>query len=204
MIGKFHIYKITNNINGKIYIGQHFQKKESDNYFCSGKYINNSIRKHGKKNFTKEIIHDNIGCLSSANLYEKIYIKKYNSISPNGYNLQNGGKGLLPKRKTKGGNQTSFKKGDVPWNKGLKYESIPCSEEKKKNLYKKFKGREGTNTGKHFTQEHKDKIRESNKNTNKGRKLTQEHRNKIKESNKGGNKTSFKKGQIPWNKKIKI
>ena len=33
---KFFIYKITNKINGKMYIGQHVSTKEKDLYFGSG------------------------------------------------------------------------------------------------------------------------------------------------------------------------
>ena len=47
-----YIYKTTNLLNNKIYIGQ---KKSNEflheKYLGSGKYLLNSIRKHGKENF---------------------------------------------------------------------------------------------------------------------------------------------------------
>ena len=50
------IYKITNQINGKYYIGRHATKDVNDSYMGSGIGIKNAINKHGVKNFTKEII----------------------------------------------------------------------------------------------------------------------------------------------------
>jgi|ADurb_Leu_03_Slu_FD_contig_31_523001_length_2546_multi_4_in_0_out_0_2 group I intron endonuclease len=82
------IYKTTNLINGKIYIGQdsHNNKK----YIGSGIYLLNAIKKYGKENFIKEILCE---CFSKEELdeREKYYIKFYNSKIPSGYNISNGG-----------------------------------------------------------------------------------------------------------------
>jgi hypothetical protein len=50
------IYKITNLINNKIYIGKHITKDKNDDYMGSGKLITRAIEKYGLENFKKEII----------------------------------------------------------------------------------------------------------------------------------------------------
>lgn len=53
------VYRVTNLINGKIYIGKHMAPKEdplNESYLGSGIAINRAIRKYGKDNFKKEII----------------------------------------------------------------------------------------------------------------------------------------------------
>lgn len=52
----YTIYKITNNVNGKIYIGKHQTKNPMDGYYGSGKLIREAIKKYGKENFTKEVL----------------------------------------------------------------------------------------------------------------------------------------------------
>jgi hypothetical protein len=54
---QFHyIYKIANTKNGKYYIGMNSTDNLEDVYFGSGKRIRNSIRKHGKDLYAKEIL----------------------------------------------------------------------------------------------------------------------------------------------------
>jgi len=84
----YTIYKITNNLNGKYYIGKHQTKDLNDGYMGSGKLIKLAIDKHGRSNFTKEILHvfDNE---SEMNAKEKELVV----ISEQSYNLCEGGKG---------------------------------------------------------------------------------------------------------------
>lgn len=85
------VYKITNMINGKIYVGK--DKFNNSNYLGSGFLIKKSIKKHGKENFKKEILEY---CSTEHDLKEKeikwIEILKSNDLRI-GYNITKGGDG---------------------------------------------------------------------------------------------------------------
>ena len=91
------IYKITNKVNGKSYIGQTIQSvKERFYQHCATKcsqailnmVIHKAITKYGKSNFTIEVIEE----VESANLNdrERYWIRYYDSYN-NGYNSTEGG-----------------------------------------------------------------------------------------------------------------
>ena len=52
----YYLYKITNQVNGKIYVGVHKTRDMNDGYMGSGKVILNAIKKHGINNFAKVIL----------------------------------------------------------------------------------------------------------------------------------------------------
>lgn len=84
------IYKTTNLINSKIYIGQTI--RNNPNYIGGGIYLKSAIKKYGKENFKCEIIVDNINNRFLLDELEKHYIRLYNSTNKNiGYNLEEGG-----------------------------------------------------------------------------------------------------------------
>lgn len=94
------IYKITNTINNKVYIGQtildnpmHRWKEHYDAYKDKSKntYLYRAMRYHGITNFVFQIIEKRIP-YANINEREKYYIKQYKSNNPDyGYNLTLGG-----------------------------------------------------------------------------------------------------------------
>lgn len=95
-----YFYKITNLINHKFYYGVHRTSKLNDNYMGSGIAIKHAIRKHGKKNFSKEILlffktYDE--CLA----YEALIVNEDMIKDEMCYNLQTGGKGYTVSEETR-------------------------------------------------------------------------------------------------------
>lgn len=91
------IYKYTNNINGKIYVGQTRQQlqKHHDKHLQQlndHTYFHRALKKYGIENFTLEIIEDNIP-LEQLDEKEIYWIKKLDSYcsSGKGYNETKGG-----------------------------------------------------------------------------------------------------------------
>lgn len=85
------IYKITNLLDNKIYIGK--DKHNNPKYFGSGLKIKYAINKYGILNFIKEIIEE---CSNEQelNIREKYWINYFNSTNRNiGYNITFGGDG---------------------------------------------------------------------------------------------------------------
>lgn len=91
------IYKITNKINGKIYIGQTTGSlRKRWNSHCSNKsrcsIVSLAIQKYGKENFEIKQISF-CDSLEQMNHREPYYIRLLNTLAPNGYNIKEGGGG---------------------------------------------------------------------------------------------------------------
>ena len=93
------IYKLTNKVNNKVYIGQtrsSMKKRFSQHCETRNKTaIGLAIKKYGVDNFEYSVLCENIETLEKLNKKEIEYINLYNSISPNGYNIESGGKVIL-------------------------------------------------------------------------------------------------------------
>jgi hypothetical protein len=86
------IYKITNIVNGKIYIGKHETENLHDGYLGSGIAIREAVRKHGKHNFEKEIMFI-FDTAQEMNDKERELISEDFIKSKETYNLGVGGEG---------------------------------------------------------------------------------------------------------------
>ena len=91
---RYIIYKITNLINNRYYIGRHAAKNIDDGYMGSGIGIKNAISKYGRKNFKKEILAE---ATSQEELWklEEQYVTKEVVDDPLSYNQVGGGKSYL-------------------------------------------------------------------------------------------------------------
>jgi hypothetical protein len=84
------VYKITNKLNNKIYIGCHITEKFNDKYMGSGRLIRKAIKKYGLENFTKAVLYNFDNQLDmlkkEAELVNKEFIKRKDT-----YNITEGG-----------------------------------------------------------------------------------------------------------------
>lgn len=91
------VYRITNLVNNKVYIGQTIQplnvrwnRHKFDARKGSTYAIHNAIRKYGEDKFEIDII-DTASTREELDAKEIYWINAYNSMTPNGYNLCEGG-----------------------------------------------------------------------------------------------------------------
>lgn len=89
------IYKTTNLIDNKVYIGAHATKNINDGYMGSGKYLKRAIQKYGIEHFKKEVlfVFNNKSDMfaKEAELVTEEFIATTNT-----YNLKPGGSGGNP------------------------------------------------------------------------------------------------------------
>ena len=188
------VYLTENLITGKKYVGSHTTENLEDNYLGSGNALKLSIKKHGKENFIRTIIKECESIIEAREL-EEVYIKEYNTLSPNGYNISPKG-GILfgldchseetkikigLKSKKRFENQEERDKISLRF-KGKSYEDLYGVEKsnelklKRKqifDIYNPIKGKnkeDNPNFGSKRTEETKNKISESNKNKPKSEK----------------------------------
>jgi group I intron endonuclease len=187
------IYKTTNLLNGKIYIGQ--DTNNDPKYMGSGKIIRNAIKKYGKRNFSKEILEEceTIEYLNEREIY---WISLFNSTDNKiGYNILSGGLGsrgfkqspeVIEKIK-ENNNSDEFKKIMASPEVSSKISEGQLKSERKKELHASAEYREKMSKslkGRIITDEHRKKISDSLK----GRKKTEEHIKNLSDSLKNSEK----------------
>ena len=99
------IYKITNNLNGQIYIGQTIKARATDRFSQhkylathpeqekGRSYLHKAMALEGIENFSFKVIEEVAN--EELNIREQYWIQYYNSLVPNGYNLTIGGEGTV-------------------------------------------------------------------------------------------------------------
>ena len=163
----FGLYKVTNLVNGKMYIGQHVTDNLDDGYMGSGKLIKRALSKYGISNFRKEWLgfyEDE----EELNYMERVFVDQTWLDRSDTYNLQIGG-GLRQSEAVKFKMRRSHV-GKSPWNKNLPKELQPkfgkhCSLLTKHKISMKHKGLKYKNIsalkGRKLSDEHKQKDREA-------------------------------------------
>jgi group I intron endonuclease len=164
----YTIYKVTNKVNGKIYIGSHKTKDLNDNYMGSGKYLRHAIEKHGIENFVKEILYifdtPELMYTKEAELVNEDFIAEANT-----YNLKVGGFGgfdYINKNKLTsypGRKEKDLKKLKLAREKVSMLEKDPewrkqRAEKASQGLKQYFKTASGHFSGKKHSEETKEKL----------------------------------------------
>lgn len=195
------IYKTTNKLTSKKYIGFHSTDNLDDSYLGSGVALNEAIKKYGRNNFEREIL-EFIDDVDNHLQYEEKWILQENTLSPYGYNLSpTGGLGTsnslsdeIKERISKScKGRTAWNKGikgKAAWNKGLKLSKL--SDEHKAKISKSCKGKNTWVKGKKLSEEHKQNI----SNGLKGRIHSNETKEKIKAGNLGQQRSEKTKRKI--------
>lgn len=88
----YTVYKITNLLNNKIYIGKHQTENLDDGYMGSGKHLIRAQTKYGKENFKKEILFV-FGTEQEMNAKESELVTEEFCSREDTYNICVGGKG---------------------------------------------------------------------------------------------------------------
>lgn len=160
------VYKITNKITGKSYIGktvtpleQRWKRHCKPTSSCF--LLKRTIQKYGPGTFTVETVAT-CQSLSELNQKEVEFISKFNTIAPWGYNLTSGGEGGGSPCQELRDKMSSIMKG-----KNKK----PKSEAHKKALSEARKKHSGPNKGKKFSEEHCRKISQTKLERNKIKQL---------------------------------
>jgi hypothetical protein len=163
-----YVYLITNKLDGMKYVGLRASPVFDDNYWGSGVRVINAIKKYGKENFEREILH---WCRTPEELLEKElqeHLERGVADSEEYYNIMEGANPILR------GEANGF------------YGKCHTDEVRKK-ISKANKGRtmssdEKARRQEFWSTEHGQKNKKLLSKKRKGVKLSEEHRLKIQEA----------------------
>lgn len=185
------IYRATNTVNNKVYIGQTINTLEyRKTRHCKGAFNNTQERcsafwkalcKYGIENFEWSVIAE-ATTQEELNALEIRFIAEFNCISPNGYNLQAGGHSGLhhesSKRKISEAHKGKVVSIETRQKISDAHKGKKLSEEHKKKI-------SDGNRGKIIPEETLKKMRTAQSKENNpmwGRVLTDEHKQKLSEA----------------------
>ena len=200
------IYKTTNMLNGKIYVGQHVHDPNERwlEYTGSGKLISRAVKKYGEENFSKELLQE---CFTQNDLdkAEVFWVKELKATDKKiGYNITPGGQGVGFGENHIGYGKKFSKERCEKISKALR--GIKRSEATKEKCRIASIGKPSGNKGKHISEEARQKLIISLR----GRKRSAEAIRKHKLATIGQKRSEDTKrkisearmGIIPWNKGI--
>ena len=183
----YGIYKVTNKVNGKMYIGQHITDDLDDGYLGSGAIMKKALKKYGEDAFTKEWLEFAENA-EELNYLERMYVDEEWLERPDTYNLVLGGSSHPQPVSIRKRISTSLKGHAV-------------SEEARKKMSEAARGRKHSNETKAkmsvahkgrkhgpMSEETKQKLRMANlgdRSPKYGKPLTQETRMKIGAKSRG-------------------
>jgi group I intron endonuclease len=168
------IYLVTNNLNGKQYVGQTIVASEKRGH---GTLVTAAYRKYGKENFNYDVICGGIDNRPTLNFIEKFWIKVMDCRVPNGYNIDHGGSS-----KDKVSDETREKIRIANTGKKQTPEQIAKVVKALKNRSPKVKQKAGDKLrGRKRPQEVVEKVRQGNL----GKKVSDETKAKLSAINKG-------------------
>jgi len=177
------IYQITNQIDGKSYIGfdSKYPNRIEDHHYCQGtskSYLHRAIKKYGWENFTHKMLYIGEDVKHALKVIEPFFIKYLQTKVPNGYNITDGGEGTLGIKRSK-----IWKRKQSLAQSGKKQ-----SKETKLKRSLSLKGHPNWNKGGYHFKGYTP--------WNKGKQGLQSHTEEWKR-----NHSKLMKGRIPWNKR---
>jgi group I intron endonuclease len=169
------IYKTTNTINGKFYIGKQSCKNLYNNYLGSGFLLKRAIEKYGKQSFKKEILWF---CDSEEGAYklESIIVNEEFIANENVYNVKVGG---LGSKNMSNETKQKISKTVKKW-----HDEVGVSDETRKKLSVAHSGENHHFYGKKLSEDHVQKLVDGHTGVSNGP-HSDETKRKMSKSHKG-------------------
>jgi group I intron endonuclease len=177
------IYKIKNNVNGKIYIGlttKDLSKRIAEHVVENKSYIQKALNKYGIQAFTISVI-DSAESRDILCEKEKYWIQHYDCKAHKGYNLTDGGDGLINPCRS------------VRKRIGKAVSISLIGNQRRKGVHHTVESKKAISDG--VLNSEKKKKGDANRRGKKTVPCTEKRKQQISAANKGK-----RKGCIPWNK----